>query len=109
MPHSSRTVSPAALRPLPGDERHRLALELHDSTAQALAALATALDLIDQRAGPSLDPRVRGMLDESRQLARQCFDDVLRLIDTVAPHLVDRIDPPSTAERKYRRSRTQHG
>jgi signal transduction histidine kinase len=56
---------------LQDEERRRLALDLHDSTAQCLAALTMNLDVIEGT-GEALDARARRALAESRSLAEQC-------------------------------------
>jgi signal transduction histidine kinase len=93
MRHLHSSVSSSGESTLPKDERHRLALTLHDSTAQSLAALTINLDLVGKRAA-RLDPRARRILAESRSLASQCFEEVLALVGTLYPPLVDQLSPP---------------
>jgi signal transduction histidine kinase len=91
MRQTLKGIDTAAAAGLPREERYRLALGLHDSTVQSLAALATNLDLVRLRAA-GLDPRARRILDESRQLARRCFDEVRALVDALDPRLIDGIE-----------------
>jgi PAS domain S-box-containing protein len=57
------------------DERRRIALELHDSTAQNLAALAMNLARMKLEAG-ALEPKTREVLSESIQLANRCMQEI---------------------------------
>jgi signal transduction histidine kinase len=78
---------------LPAEARRRLALDLHHSTAQSLAALAMNLDLVEKRAD-ALDPRARGVLEESRALVQQCFQEVRTVADLLYPSLIDEMGLP---------------
>ena len=73
---------------LQDDERRRLALDLHDSTAQQLAALLMNLDMVES-AGKALDPRSRQALTESRSLAQECCREVRTLSYLLHPPLLD--------------------
>ena len=57
------------------DERRRIAQELHDSTAQNLAALAMNLARMNMDAG-ALDPQTREVLSESIQLANRSMQEI---------------------------------
>jgi len=59
-------------------ERRRIARELHDSTAQNLAALAMNLSLIG-KAASALDAKTRKRLSESLQLAQQSCREIRNL------------------------------
>ena len=91
------------------EERRRVSLTLHDQVTQTLAALATNVDLIEQSA--QLTPRARGILGETRTLARQCFRQVRQLSDELYPLLVAEVGLPlalrchvaAAAERTHRR------
>lgn len=73
---------------LQDDERRRLALDLHDSTAQSLAALAMNLDLVkDPRT--ALDERSRRALAECRFLVEQTSREVRTLAYLLHPPLLD--------------------
>jgi signal transduction histidine kinase len=71
---SHRRLSAQLLR-AQDDERRRIALELHDSTAQNLAALAMNLARMNLETG-SLDPQTREVLSESIQLANRCMQEI---------------------------------
>ena len=60
------------------EERRRIARELHDSTAQNLAALAMNLSLI-LKAGGTLDAKASSRLKESEDLARQSCREIRTL------------------------------
>ena len=73
---------------LQDEERRRLALDLHDSTAQRLAALAMNLDVVEG-ARKTLDARSRRALAESRSLAEQCSREVRTFAYLLHPPLLD--------------------
>lgn len=73
---------------LQDEERRRLALDLHDSTAQRLAALTMNLDVVEGT-GKALDTRARRALAESRSLAEQCSREVRTLAYLLHPPLLD--------------------
>lgn len=75
---------------LQDEERRRLALDLHDSTGQRLAALAINLDVIGQTA-KALDARSRRALAESRSLADQCAREVRTFAYLLHPPLLDEV------------------
>jgi PAS domain S-box-containing protein len=60
---------------LEGEERRRLSRELHDSTAQRLAALCMNLSVAKEAAG-ALESRAQRALDESAVLADLCLREV---------------------------------
>jgi signal transduction histidine kinase len=70
------------------EERRRLALDLHDSTAQRLAALTMNLDLLEG-ADHGLDARLRRTLADSRSIAEQCAREVRTLAYLLHPPLLD--------------------
>jgi len=74
---TARKKTEEALREVSGlllrsqnEERRRIARELHDSTAQNVAALAMNLSLVG-RAAAALDPKTRQRLSDSLRLAEQ--------------------------------------
>jgi two-component system sensor histidine kinase UhpB len=70
------------------EERLRLARELHDETAQALAALTIALDRArDDLDGPSTDARER--IREARAIAGRLLSETRRLILGLRPSVLD--------------------
>ena len=73
---------------LQDDERRRLAVDLHDSMGQRLAALTMNLDLI-AGAKTGLDRTSRRALVESRSLAEQCSREVRTLAYLLHPPLLD--------------------
>ena len=70
------------------EERLRLARELHDETAQALAALTIALDRTrdDLEAGP---PDARERILEARSIAAGLLEEIRRLILGLRPSVLD--------------------
>jgi signal transduction histidine kinase len=79
---------------LQDQERRRLALDLHDSTAQRLAALTMNLDVVEGTR-EALDARARRALAESRSLAEQCSREVRTLAYLLHPPLLDERGLPS--------------
>jgi signal transduction histidine kinase len=82
---SLRSLSGRLLR-LQDEERRRLARELHDSTAQSLAALALELAVVGRS---PLSPRGRSALDEAERLADQCARELRTLSYLLHPPLLD--------------------
>jgi signal transduction histidine kinase len=75
---------------LQDEERRRLAVDLHDSTGQSLAALTMNLDLV-RRAGKMLNARSRRALTEGRSLAAQCSRQVRTFAYLLHPPLLDEV------------------
>lgn len=75
---------------LQDEERRRLALDLHDSTGQSLAALTMNLDVVGG-ATRALDARSRRALAESRSLADRCAREVRTLAYLLHPPLLDEV------------------
>jgi signal transduction histidine kinase len=75
---------------LQDEERRRLALDLHDSTGQCLAALTMNLDVVGL-ATTALDARSRRALAESRSLADQCAREVRTFAYLLHPPLLDEV------------------
>jgi signal transduction histidine kinase len=73
---------------LQDEERRRLALDLHDSTAQCLAALTMNLDVVESTRA-ALDARARRALAESRSLAERCSREVRTFAYLLHPPLLD--------------------
>jgi signal transduction histidine kinase len=78
----------ARLLTLQDEERRRLALDLHDSTSQRLAALTMNLDVVGQ-AAETIGARARRALAESRTLAEQCAQEVRTFAYLLHPPLLD--------------------
>jgi PAS domain S-box-containing protein len=92
---SGRKRAAEALRQLSGrllrlqdEERRRIARELHDTTAQSLAALAMNLTVVKDSA-PDLSPRARTCLSESFELAEECLREIRTLSYLLHPPLLD--------------------
>ncbi|HSA55635.1 MAG TPA: sensor histidine kinase [Gemmatimonadaceae bacterium] len=67
-------------------ERAHIARELHDSTAQTLAALMMELSVL---ARENEDARLRDRLDRVRRIASDVLDEVKLLAHTVHPRVLD--------------------
>jgi signal transduction histidine kinase len=80
---------------LQDEERRRLALDLHDTTGQGLAALTMNLDVVGL-AAKALDARSRRALTESRSLAEQCAREVRTMAYLLHPPLLDEVGLLST-------------
>lgn len=83
-----RQLSGRVLR-LQDEERRRMARELHDSTAQTLAALSLNLALVHQRAGASIDPKAQKSLAESIELAEQASREIRTFSYLLHPPMLD--------------------
>jgi len=67
-------------------ERASLARELHDSTAQTLAALLLELSVL---AGENTDPRLEQRITRIRSIVTDVLDEVRMLAHTVHPRVLD--------------------
>ena len=84
-----------ALRQLSGrllqaqdEERRRLARELHDGTAQSIAALGMNLSVV-REAAAALDARAQRVLNESLELADQCIRELRTFSYLLHPPILD--------------------
>lgn len=75
---------------LQDEERRRMARELHDSTAQQLAALEMQLSMLDEHAR-ELNDAARAALRESHQLAESATREVRTLSYLLHPPLLDEV------------------
>jgi PAS domain S-box-containing protein len=82
-----RHLSGRLLR-LQDEERRRIARELHDTTAQSLAALAVNLSVVKESA-PELSPRACTCLSESLELAEECLREIRTLSYLLHPPLLE--------------------
>jgi signal transduction histidine kinase len=80
---------------LQDEERRRLALDLHDSTGQYLAALTMNLAVVD-RASQALNTPSRRALADSLSLADECAREVRTLAYLLHPPLLDELGLLST-------------
>ena len=92
-----RALSGRLLR-LEDEERRRLARELHDTTAQWLAALSMNLSVLSESAG-LLNPRARAAMAESTALADQCLREVRTVSYLLHPHELDELGLESALSR----------
>ncbi len=90
---SLRQLSTRLLR-VQDEERRRLARELHDSTAQSLAALSMNLAVARGRHA-ALDGRARIALDESQGLAELCLSEIRSLSYLLHPPLLKEVGLPA--------------
>ena len=84
---------------LQDEERRRLARELHDSTAQTLAALEINLNVVS-RSSARLTRKARQAMEESLGLAAQCAREVRNISYFLHPPLLDEAGL-ATALRSY--------
>jgi PAS domain S-box-containing protein len=84
-----RQMSGRLLR-LQDEERRRIARELHDTTAQSLAALAINLSVVKDSAS-NLSARARTCLSESLELAEQTSREIRTASYLLHPPLLDEI------------------
>ena len=73
---------------LQDEERRRIARELHDSTAQSLSALEMNVSLL----GPlARDDRTRRIVSETREIARNCCQELRNISYLLHPPLLDEV------------------
>jgi signal transduction histidine kinase len=80
-------------------ERARVAHELHDSTAQGLAALVLQLSAVARDSG---EPAVASRLEAIRELAADVMEEVRLLALTVYPRVLDNLGLPAALEKLAR-------
>jgi PAS domain S-box-containing protein len=83
---------------LEDDERRRLARELHDSTAQLLAALLMNLSIVSESI-EVLNQRAEAALAESAALAQQCLREIRTLSYILHPPDLDELGLESALSR----------
>lgn len=89
-----RSLSNRLLR-LQDDERRKIARELHDSTAQSLAALEMNMSLLEPVAGNEYMQRI---VAETRQIARDCCLELRTISYLLHPPLLDEVGLPFAIE-----------
>jgi signal transduction histidine kinase len=67
------------------DQRHRLARELHDETAQVFSAMTLQLGLLREETGEKTEPR----LDTLRSLVDTGMESIRRVADDLRPPVLD--------------------
>jgi signal transduction histidine kinase len=80
----------ARLLELQDEERRRIARDLHDSTAQNLAALSMNLSIL-QRQAAQLEPDARALLAETRAFADRCAQELRTTAYLLHPPLLDEL------------------
>jgi PAS domain S-box-containing protein len=73
---------------LQDEERRRIARELHDTTAQKLAALSMNLSLVE-RSNPALGSAARAAFEESLRLTEGCLREIRTLSYLLHPPLLE--------------------
>jgi PAS domain S-box-containing protein len=76
------------LMQLQDEERRRISRELHDSSGQALAALAMSLAMLD-REGDKLSDRAKRNLSDATRLVRELSQEVRTMSHLLHPPLLD--------------------
>jgi PAS domain S-box-containing protein len=72
------------------EERRRIALELHDTTAQGLTALLMNLSLVNESA-PGINDKTRQLLADSVVLAEQCTRELRTVSYRLHPPMLDEL------------------
>ena len=88
-----RQLSTRLLR-VQDEERQRLARDLHDSTAQVLAALSMKLTVL-QRGATRFDTKMRGALEECASLAELCVRQIRSMSYLLHPPLLEEMGLPA--------------
>lgn len=79
-------VARSAQRELLDAERHRIALELHDSVAQVVLSAGLAVDVCRAEAADTGDPEAAGRLARARDLIAKASDQVRTVVFTLRHH-----------------------
>jgi two-component system NarL family sensor kinase len=88
----------AGARALAAEERNRLAREIHDTIAQALAALTMQLEVADSLAGARSDGEVTAAVQRALMLARSTLDEARRSVLDLRESPLDGRPLPSALE-----------
>ena len=80
----------ARILQLQDEERRHIARELHDTTAQNLAALSMNLSALCDRAA-TMDPRAREILEDTRRCAENCVRELRTMSYLLHPPLLDEV------------------
>ena len=75
---------------LQDDERRRIARELHDTTAQNLAAISMHLSVLRGASG-QMDAKYRAMIAEGLSLSEQCCQEIRTVSYLLHPPLLDEL------------------
>ena len=73
------------------EERRRIARELHDSTAQLLAALTMNLSMMSKRPAVAGDKAARALIEDSLALSERCSQEVRSISYGLHPPLLDEL------------------
>lgn len=87
-------------------ERARIAMELHDSTAQMLAALLAELSVV---ARTTTDPENADRLEHIRSITAEVLEDVRLLARAVYPRVLDDLGLPAALRYLAREATAQDG
>ncbi|GLC27729.1 histidine kinase [Roseisolibacter agri] len=99
-----RTLAMQAVR-AQDDERSRIARELHDSTAQNIAALTYQLAAAARQAGESGQPELEATLRELREQTGELLEEVRLLSHAIHPRVLDDLGLVPALEWLARRTR----
>lgn len=88
-------------------ERAAISREMHDSTAQSLAALVMQLSVVAQSAADDGDDVLRHRIENARALATTTLEEVRLLAHTMHPRVLDDLGLVA-ALRRLARETTQH-
>lgn len=91
------------------EERRRLARELHDSTAQKLAAIIIGLNLLEDELNTPHMSKARGALREILTTAEVCAEDVRTLSARLYPPLLDALGLEAALEVHIQGLQKHHG
>lgn len=87
-------------------ERASIARELHDSTAQSLAALLLELSVL---AGENTEPRLESRIARIRSIVSDVLDEVRLVAHTVHPRVLDDLGLPAALQRLARETLERSG
>lgn len=87
------------------EERNRLSRELHDETAQVLAAVNLRLGMVGERA----EPDQRAALEEARQLVAEGIRGIRRVTSDLRPTALDHLGLAAAVRAAVRDYASRHG
>ena len=90
------------------EERHRLAREMHDTVAQAIAGVFMQLETAQTYLATNRIEEARELLGQSRHLAKAALEETRRAVQNLSSPLLERLTPAQAIAAEAARFETEH-